>query len=45
MNCNSTAGDDFGLHLYIDHIWEHNCDMFYGNAGSNPDLKTINVSK
>ncbi|WP_243349529.1 T9SS type A sorting domain-containing protein [Parabacteroides sp. FAFU027] len=37
MNCNSTAGDDFGLQQDNDHIWVHNCDMFYGNAGSDAD--------
>ncbi len=37
MNCNSTAGDDFGLQDKNDHIWLHNCDMFYGNAGSDAD--------
>ena len=37
MNCNSTAGDNFGLQDKNDHIWLHNCDMFYGNAGSDAD--------
>lgn len=37
MNCNSTAGDDFGLQQDNDHIWLHNCDMFYGDAGSDAD--------
>jgi pectate lyase len=37
MNCNSTAGDDFGLQQDNDHIWVHNCDMFYGDAGSDAD--------
>ncbi|MDD2797260.1 MAG: T9SS type A sorting domain-containing protein [Bacteroidales bacterium] len=37
MNCNSTAGDDFGLQQDNDHVWLHNCDMFYGNAGSDAD--------
>ncbi|MDP4272478.1 MAG: T9SS type A sorting domain-containing protein, partial [Bacteroidota bacterium] len=31
------AGDDFGLQQDTDHIWVHNCDMFYGNAGSDAD--------
>ena len=37
MNCNSTAGDDFGMQQDNDHIWLHNCDMFYGDAGSDAD--------
>jgi pectate lyase len=37
MNCNSTAGDDFGLQQDNDHIWLHNCDLFYGDAGSDAD--------
>ena len=37
MNCNSTAGDDIGLQQDNDHIWIHNCDLFYGNAGSDAD--------
>lgn len=37
MNCNSTAGDNFGLQQDNDHIWLHNCDMFYGDAGSDAD--------
>ena len=37
MNCNSTAGDDFGLQQDNDHVWVHNCDMFYGDAGSDAD--------
>ena len=37
MNCNSTAGDNFGLQDKNDHIWLHNCDIFYGNAGSDAD--------
>ncbi len=37
MNCNSTAGDDFGLQQDNNHIWLHNCDMFYGDAGSDAD--------
>lgn len=37
MNCNSTAGDDIGLQQDNDHIWVHNCDLFYGNAGSDAD--------
>lgn len=37
MNVNSTAGDDFGLQQDNDHIWIHNNDMFYGDAGSDAD--------
>lgn len=37
MNVNSIAGDDFGLQQDNDHIWVHNNDMFYGNAGSDAD--------
>lgn len=37
MNCNSTAGDNFGLQQENDYVWLHNCDMFYGDAGSDAD--------
>ncbi len=37
MNCNSTAGDNIGMQQANDHIWVHNCDLFYGNAGSDAD--------
>lgn len=37
MNCDSTEGDDCGLQQGNDHIWVHNCDFFYGNAGSDAD--------
>jgi len=37
MNCNSTAGDNVGLQQDNDHVWVHNCDMFYGDAGSDAD--------
>lgn len=39
MNCNSDEGDDVGLQQDNDHIWVHNCDMFYGHAGSDGDQK------
>lgn len=39
MNCNSEEGDDVGLQQDNDHIWVHNCDMFYGHAGSDSDQK------
>ncbi|OXA89441.1 pectate lyase family protein [Flavobacterium hercynium] len=37
MNCNSTAGDNIGMQQSNDHIWVHNCDLFYGDAGSDAD--------
>ncbi len=37
MNCNSGEGDDCGLQQNNDHIWVHNCDFFYGDAGSDAD--------
>ena len=37
MNCNSGEGDDVGLQQNNDHIWVHNCDFFYGDAGSDAD--------
>ena len=37
MNCNSTAGDNIGMQQANDHVWVHNCDLFYGNAGSDAD--------
>lgn len=37
MNCDSGEGDDVGLQQNNDHIWVHNCDFFYGNAGSDAD--------
>jgi pectate lyase len=37
MNVNSTAGDDIGLQQDNDHIWVHNNDHFYGDAGSDAD--------
>ncbi|WP_125718830.1 pectate lyase family protein [Flavobacterium ustbae] len=37
MNCNSTAGDNVGMQQNNDHVWVHNCDLFYGNAGSDAD--------
>lgn len=37
MNCNSTAGDNIGMQQDNDHIWIHNNDLFYGNAGSDAD--------
>ena len=37
MLCDSGEGDDVGLQQDNDHIWVHNCDMFYGNAGGDAD--------
>lgn len=37
MNVNSTAGDNIGMQQANDHVWVHNCDLFYGNAGSDAD--------
>ena len=37
MNCNSNEGDDCGLQQKNNHIWVHNCDFFYGDAGSDSD--------
>ena len=37
MNCNSSEGDDIGLQQNTDHVWVHNCDLFYGDAGSDAD--------
>jgi pectate lyase len=37
MNCDSDEGDDIGLQQDNDHIWVHQCDFFYGNAGSDAD--------
>lgn len=37
MNCNSGEGDNIGLQQDNDYIWVHNCDFFYGDAGSDAD--------
>lgn len=39
MNCSSDETDDVGLQQDNDHVWVHNCDFFYGNAGSDADQK------
>lgn len=39
MNCNSSETDDCGLQQANDHVWVHNCDFFYGDAGSDADQK------
>ena len=37
MNVNSSEGDNIGLQQNNTHIWVHNCDFFYGDAGSDAD--------
>ena len=37
MNCNSSEGDNVSLTSDNYHIWVHNCDFFYGDAGSDAD--------
>ncbi|MGN0804438.1 MAG: Ig-like domain-containing protein [Candidatus Coproplasma sp.] len=37
MNCDSSEGDCLGLQQDNDHVWVHNCDFFYGDAGSDAD--------
>lgn len=37
MNTNAPEGDNIGLQQDNDHIWVHNCDMFYGAPGSAAD--------
>ncbi|MDE5936327.1 MAG: pectate lyase, partial [Ruminococcus sp.] len=37
MNCNSSEGDDCGLQQGNSYCWVHNCDFFYGDAGSDAD--------
>lgn len=37
MNCDSTEGDNIGLQQNNDHVWVHNCDLFYGHAGGDSD--------
>ncbi len=37
MNCNSGEKDNCGLQMNNDHVWIHNCDFFYGDAGSDAD--------
>jgi pectate lyase len=37
MNCDSSEGDDVGLQQDNSYVWVHNCDLFYGNAGSDAD--------
>ena len=37
MLTDSDEGDNIGLQQENDHIWVHNCDFFYGEAGSDSD--------
>ena len=37
MLCDSSEGDNYSLQQDNDHIWVHNCDSFYGEAGSDSD--------
>ena len=37
MNVNSGEGDNVGLQQDNQYIWVHNCDFFYGDAGSDAD--------
>ena len=37
MNCSSSEGDNVGLQQDNEYVWVHNCDMFYGGAGSDAD--------
>jgi len=37
MNCDSSEGDNIGLQQENEYIWVHNCDFFYGHAGTSAD--------
>ena len=37
MNCASDEGDSVSLQQDNHHVWVHNCDFFYGMAGSDAD--------
>ena len=37
MNTDSDEGDNVSLQQDNDHIWVHNCDLFYGKAGGDAD--------
>ena len=37
VNCSSKETDNIGLQQDNTHIWVHNCDMFYGDAGKDSD--------
>ena len=37
MNVDSDEGDNIGLQQDNSYVWVHNCDFFYGDAGSDKD--------
>jgi len=37
MNCNSSEHDNIGLQQNNTYVWVHNCDLFYGEPGSDSD--------
>jgi len=37
MNCHSDQLDDIGLQQNNNYVWVHNCDLFYGEPGSDSD--------
>lgn len=37
MLVDSSEGDNYTLQQSCDHVWVHNCDSFYGMAGSDSD--------
>ena len=37
MLVDSSEGDNITLQQGNDHVWVHNCDLFYGMAGSDAD--------
>ena len=37
MNVDSDEGDNIGLQQDNKYVWVHNCDFFYGDAGSDKD--------
>ncbi|MCK7589071.1 T9SS type A sorting domain-containing protein [Subsaxibacter sp. CAU 1640] len=37
MLTNASEGDNVGLQQDNDHVWVHNCDMFYGAPGGDAD--------
>lgn len=39
MNCDSKEGDNVSAEQDNDHIWVHNCDLFYGQEGTDDDQK------
>ena len=39
MLCDSGAGDNVSLVNGNDHVWVHNCDLFYGMPGAESDQK------